>query len=59
MPPCSVVNIGYGNLHTCYIHVYAVALGLVYGRDTALYNIMIHDLVSSGAAYLCVDNILI
>ena len=41
--------------------MYAVALGkywnfLVYGRDTALY-IMIHDLLSSGATYLCVDNI--
>ena len=40
--------------------MYAVALGkywnfLVYGHDTALY-IMIHDLLSSGATYLCVDN---
>ena len=30
---------------------------MVYGHDTALYNIMIHDLLSSGVTYLCVDNI--
>ena len=63
MPPSSEVISGYGNLHTCYIHVYAVALGkqwnfLVYGCDTALY-IMIHDLLSSGVTYLCVHIIII
>ena len=41
--------------------VYAVALGkqlnfLIHSRDIALY-IMTHDLLSSGATYLCADDI--